>query len=129
LCPKTRRIETPPLTGYIARKRLDAGRIAVIDAVIANPEAEAAGKATASSRILPWQDLVWGVLGPFSYPSLMVYSLTACCACGFFAYLCKNPDYPACFGSLQGKKSPVRRFLGVSCAKRNKLLDEGFNHE
>jgi hypothetical protein len=27
-----------------------------------------------------------------------------------------------CFGSLQGKKSPVRRFFDVDCAKRNKLL-------
>jgi hypothetical protein len=27
-----------------------------------------------------------------------------------------------CFGSLQGKKSPVRRFFYVDCAKRNKLL-------
>jgi hypothetical protein len=28
-----------------------------------------------------------------------------------------------CFWSLQGKKSPDRRFLGVLCAKRNKLLE------
>jgi hypothetical protein len=27
------------------------------------------------------------------------------------------------FGSLQGKKSPFRRFLAVLSAKRNKLLD------
>jgi hypothetical protein len=29
----------------------------------------------------------------------------------------KNPDYPACFGSLQGKKPPARRFLVVLSAK------------
>jgi hypothetical protein len=36
----------------------------------------------------------------------------------------QNPDYPACFGSLQGKKSPCGRFFGILSAKRNKLLVE-----
>jgi hypothetical protein len=35
----------------------------------------------------------------------------------------KNHDYPASLRSLQGKKSPCRRFFEVLCAKRNKLLD------
>jgi hypothetical protein len=33
----------------------------------------------------------------------------------------KIPDYRDCFRSLQGKKSPNRRFFGVLRAKRNKL--------
>jgi hypothetical protein len=33
----------------------------------------------------------------------------------------KNHDYWACFGSLQGKKSPFQAIFGGLCAKRNKL--------
>jgi hypothetical protein len=44
---------------------------------------------------------------------------------GFYGFFVeksrKNHDYRACFGSLQGKKSPFSRFFGVLCAKRNKL--------
>ena len=54
-------------------------------------------------------------------------NLAACCTGGF---LCpkgpKNPDYRGCLGSLRGKKSPIRRFLEVLCAKRNKLLGRSF---
>jgi hypothetical protein len=44
----------------------------------------------------------------------------------FVEKIIKTHDYPACAnlrfdGSLQGKKSPNRRFLEVLCAKRNKL--------
>jgi hypothetical protein len=50
-------------------------------------------------------------------------ALAACCTCGFFALdAAKNPDYRGCFRSLQGKKSPDRRFLKGLYAKRNKLL-------
>lgn len=58
--------------------------------------------------------------------------LAACCACGFFALdAAKNPRLLGCAylwyeRSLQGKKSPDRRFFGISRAKRNKLLAEEF---
>jgi hypothetical protein len=53
-------------------------------------------------------------------------ALAACCTCGFFALdAAKNPDYPASLRSLRGKKSPDRRFFGVLCAKRDKLLGDG----
>jgi hypothetical protein len=42
---------------------------------------------------------------------------------GFCVTLCrKNRNLQAYFGSLQGKKSPLRRFFGVLRTKRNKLL-------
>jgi hypothetical protein len=47
----------------------------------------------------------------------------ACCTCRFLRHFV--PQKPRLMGSLrslQGKKSPVRRFLGVLSAKRNKLL-------
>jgi hypothetical protein len=54
--------------------------------------------------------------------------LAACRDCGFLRrQRRKNPDYPACCEapvrrSLQGKKSPDRRFFGILRAKRDKLL-------
>jgi hypothetical protein len=42
----------------------------------------------------------------------IAFCLAACCICRFLRH----------FGSLQGKKSPNRRFVDVLCAKRNKLL-------
>jgi hypothetical protein len=40
----------------------------------------------------------------------------------------QKPRFMGCFGGLQGKKPPERRFVEVLCAKRDKLLDRG-NHE
>jgi hypothetical protein len=34
----------------------------------------------------------------------------------------QKPRFMGCIGSLQGKKSPIRRFLEALCVKRNKLL-------
>jgi hypothetical protein len=75
-----------------------------------------------SERALMPQPSGNGFLAPF------VKALATCCVCGFLRrQYRKNPDYPACCEpfvrrSLQGKKSPVRRFLGVLRAKRDKLL-------
>ncbi|MDR0655820.1 MAG: hypothetical protein LBG22_05845, partial [Treponema sp.] len=38
----------------------------------------------------------------------------------------QKPRLTGCFGSLQSKKSPDRRFLEVLRAKRNKLLGSEF---
>jgi hypothetical protein len=56
--------------------------------------------------------------------ALFVNELAACCTCGFLRHQYrKNPRLMGCLRSLQGKKPPDRRFFGVLCAKRNKLLE------
>jgi hypothetical protein len=53
--------------------------------------------------------------------------LAACCTCRFLRHFVpQKPRFMGCFGSLQGKKSPNRRFFGVLRARRNKLLALAF---
>jgi shikimate kinase len=68
--------------------------------------------------------------GPEIFREAEAEALAACCTCEFFALdAAKNPRLSGCAnlrfdGSLQGKKSPNRRFLKGLYAKRNKLLAE-----
>jgi hypothetical protein len=50
--------------------------------------------------------------------------LAACCTCRFLRHFVpQKPRYMGSLRSLQGKKSPDRRFFGDLSAKRDKLLD------